>query len=501
MASILRLTESIDYRVTEAGDSRILEQESNPYDVSSYSITIGGVDYTSAIKAKSPKINDASNSSPSTCSLTWANNGLSLPSCGDEIVITVNDERLFGGYITEITPDYKAGTVFEAKLSCVDYTRTLDRRLVVEGYESMTDLEIIQDIIDRYASDEGFTTTNVIEGVTISQLTFNYVQPSQAIGKIAKLTNRAWYVDYNKDIHYFPLTETPTELDITEDTSHYYDLKLKKSNIGIKNRIFVRGGTELSDPVTISFAADGQQTIFNLPEKPHDLTMTVGGVSKTVGIQNVDDAVDYDYLLNFQEKYIAIGNDSTPTAGTVMEFTYKYEIPILIAQENTASITTHGVYEHAIFDNSIKTSAAARDRAIAELTDFASTFIDGSFKTLSNTYRAGQYITVTLPDIDIDDSYLIQSVQAQSMGAGMYEYSVKIASAQKVGMVKFLIGLLEQNKNLLNITSDETVDEIYRVTADTVTPTDDTYNETVVDVTTDPALWDGNSDWNFFQWG
>ena len=41
----------------------------------------------------------------------------------------------------------------------------------------------------------------------------------------------------------------------------------------IRNRVYVRGGTYLSDEFTFSQVADGEQTVFYLPERPHEISV------------------------------------------------------------------------------------------------------------------------------------------------------------------------------------------------------------------------------------
>lgn len=168
----------------------------------SYTLTINGTDRTKAVKNKTITIVDSSGSSASTLSFTLTNrDSESMPECDDEVIIIQDGVRLFGGRILRINPK-KVGDFVMYGIECVDYTRDLDRNLVREGYQDMTDKEIIEDIIDNYCGGSGITYDNVTEGITISNMVFNYVPPSECFTIICKLTGREWYIDYNKDVHY-----------------------------------------------------------------------------------------------------------------------------------------------------------------------------------------------------------------------------------------------------------------------------------------------------------
>lgn len=459
-------------------------------------VTINSTDRSSCFS--SIRISDEVKDAPSYLNCTFEDqDNVGDIGLDDEIVVTLDSTKIFAGYVIRSKPSAIGSNkgIVSYRVQCVDYTRILDRRLVVESYENMTDLEIIQDIVANYCQGSGITTTEVEEGVTFEKLVFNYQQPSQCFRKICQLTGRSWYLDYDKVVHYFPLETDTSPFNITDASANYGQFDLEKDNTNIKNKVYVRGGTYLSDETTIEMVADGEQYIFELPDKVHDFSMEEGGVSKTVGIKNID-LTGFDYVLNYQEKYVERLDETAPADGTVMSFTYKYEIPILVAIEDTDSINDIGVYEFAIFDPDIKTVADAQARASAELTDYADTIIDGSFKTWTNGFRAGQYINIDLTDYGIDENYLIQKVVANAIADDKFEYTVYIGSAKKVGMVQFLLRLLEQDKNFLDLSDDEVVDALWTPDSDGIVIEDSLADSTI---DSPPFQW-GSFKWGFAEW-
>lgn len=462
-----------------------------------YEITINAVDKTDCIINRSITISDESNDKPSSLKCSFFDKtGAGDPVLDDEIIIEKDGVKLFAGKIVEAEYERLGSGEVVLNLSATDYTRDLDRNLVVEAYENKTDKEIIEDIIGRYCQGTGITATNVLEGVTINKITFNYIQPSQCFRKLCELTGRSWYLDYDKDVHYFPLTTNVAPFNIDSTTGDYSGLKIRKDNSDIRNRVYVRGSTYLSDFTTISQVADGEQIVFLLPNKPHDFTMKEGGVTKTVGIKNIDAPASYDYLLNYQEKYVEKANGTPPAADTVMEFTYKYDIPILVAVEDRDSIEDIGQFEYAIFDTNIQNQDDARSRAQAELTDYANSLIDGSFTTLTDGFRAGQYITINLADFGINEDYLIQKVSAKSLGAGVYNYTISIANTKKLGIILFLIKMLENDKNSLNLDPNEVVDELFTPDSQGILISDNITNNTLA---SPPYKW-GSFKWGLAEW-
>lgn len=476
-----------------------------------YTITINAVDRTGDVVNGSVTISDYINDKQNICDLKLIDvSGTGMPETGDEItIVDDSDATIFAGYVTRIKINSKltTGTV-TADIQCIDYVWLFDRNLVHATYENMTDAEIIQQIVSDYCPGFGITTTNVVEGVTIDQISFNYIQPSQCMRKICDLTGRNWYIDYDKDIHYFPLATTTAPFNITSSTGTYTGLKLQKDASQIKNRVYVRGGTKMSDPTTYSTKGDGVKRQFILPDKPHDVSVTVNSVAKTVGIKHIH-LSGYDWYLNFEEKYLEQDTGGSVLSSTeTLAVTYSYDVPIIVAIEDSASIAEYGQKEFAIFDKSITTTQAARDRATAELTDYANNLVEGEFTTYETGFVSGQYIHITLTDYGVDDDYIVQSVVANSFGAGNFQYRVKLASAKTLGIIRFLIELLEANKNLIELDENEVVDELYNLTDRLLT--DSLLDSLVTDSTGPYFTWVEGSPsgtintrmrWDLFQWG
>lgn len=479
-----------------------------------YNVTIDSIDRTSDILQGTITIEDIINDKQNTCRFKLVDrSGNGIPANDDEISITMNDgTKLFAGYVVDVQiSSVKETGVVVASIACIDYARLLDRNLVHKTYENMTDAAIISDIVTTYCTGFGITTTNVVAGVTIDQISFNYLQPSQCLRQICDLTGRSWYIDYDKDIHYFPTVTNAAPFNIDSSNNDYIGLNISKDASQIKNRVYVRGGTKLSDPTTYEEFGDGVKIKFVLPDKPHDVTIEVdrgsGYVAETLGIKNID-LSGFDWYLNFQEKYIEQDSGGAVlTTAHKVRVTYSYDIPILVAVENTASIITNGVREFAIFDKQIATTQAARDRASAELTDYANNIIEGSFETHTDGFKSGQYININLSAYGINDDYIVQRVIARSQGAGKYIYKIYIASAKTMGIIRFLIELLEANKNLITLDDNEVVDELVSLSDSLLS--DSLLDSIDIDSAGPYRTWAIDSleatqtraVWNLFEWG
>ena len=216
----------------------------------------------------------------------------------------------------------------------------------------------------------------------------------------------------------------------------------------------------LSDPWVYEVKADGVARTWVLPHKPHDISLTVGGIAKTVGIENVDDEATKDYLMNYEEKYVRTSTQTaTPASGTTMHFVYKYDIDVITIVEDLASQQAiaavqggDGVYEHTIADDSLTTIEAAESAGNSDLREHANPKVKGSFETEINGWVPGQLVTINLPDRGVTGTYLVQKVTI-SRGVGFWTYHLEYGG-RLLGIADFLKALVSaQQQKKLNNTS------------------------------------------------
>lgn len=441
-----------------------------------FKVLIDGIDRTYYVVPSSLNITDSIESQVDKCSFDYETTNVSdKPIEGQEIVITMNvddeviyagdtsrysTERVFGGQIVSAPEEQIVPGEYVYNVDCVDYQRQMDKRLVIKKYENMYAGDIVKDIITNYTS--GFTTNGVEKGDLVSYIPFNYKYPSQCIKELADLTGFHWYSDYHKDIKFFDEFKYNAPISLDDSQSNFSNLELEADISQIRNRVYFRGGTYLSDPFTET--QTGGKEVWNMGYKPHDMAITVNGVSKTVGTENLHNAADYDFLVNYQEKHVVPGALST-TSTDEIKFTYSYNVPVLTVQDDIDSINRmkeieggDGIYEHIIVDKEVESKDLARQRSQADLDQFSNPLISGSFMTNEKGLRSGQLLHIQQTKRNIDDYFLIRSVSMKWLTLGKYEYSVKVASKLK-GLEELLIDLFGQSRQI-EVREDEVLDKL-----------------------------------------
>ena len=491
-----------------------------------YHITllINGIDKTQYLRRQTLIIDDILTQEVNTCSFTFDDLGSgNKPEIGNEIIIMYKQTSIstptiiFAGKIME-PPELRVSVQkYIYEIQCSDYTQDLMKRQVADTYENMSAGDIIKDIVNNYAPELG--TFHVQDGIEIEYIQFNYVYPNECIIQLAELIGYDWYVDYERNIHFFSRTTNEAPYELKEDGTggEYRDLFINVDKSQLINSQTVRGGYEFSDLYTQERVADGTQVSFNLDYEaftPISVYVDTGGgyAAKTLAVDNIV-TTGYDFVYNEAEKVIKNLDYAVLTSGHKIKITYKYKKPILARVEDTDSILAminyeggNGVYEgQLIIDETIETKESARDRARAEINQYSNPIVTGTFITTEYGYKSGQLLTINISSRNIDTQYLIHQVNTVSLGNGVFEYEITFSTKLK-GLTDFLIGLYDDSRGLF-VRTDELID-VLKVLTDSFEISASVPTESRRSMTTNPYVWcnDGGTtpdkgQWNLAEWG
>ena len=446
-----------------------------------------------------------------------------VPVSGQEVVCYLDSTAgtvLFAGVIVSTT-QYKLAPNVEStdrlytyQVECQDYSKLLNQRLVIETYVSKKSDYIIADIVSQFTDAAfSFTTNNVERSRTITRVLFNYIPVAEALQQLADLLEWDWYIDSDKDIHFFEkeTRSAPFVIDDTAVTTKINNFQVTPDYTQVRNRVYVRGGAEVSaSSIPQAIEADGEARFWALSyDQTSSLSMKIDSVPQTVGVEYLnDDDGTYDFLWNSNEKYVRAGDfapTATPTAGAVIEFTYNFKMPVIVRADNIASQVSiaaieggDGIYEDIIWDDSIDSKSVAQDRAIAEVNQFGNFLINGGFTTYESGFVAGQFVEIDVPNYEAySGKYQIQRISITADGPNDELYMITFASTL-YELKDFLLALV-RGASRLKLAEDEMID-ILKVLSESITVTD-TLDST--ELNAHPVKW-GNPTtgiWNMFTWG
>lgn len=372
------------------------------------------------------------------------------PAIDDAVIIYDGASKIFGGRIAAIDEtNINGADGLRYNIRCVDYSFDLNNLLVAKSYDNNTVKEIIDDIIANFAPT--YTSLNVSSDYEIEKIVFNQVSVASCLKKLAALVKYEWYVDEDKDVHFFAKFTTSAPFNLTDTSENYITDSLKRKIDGsqIVNSVKVRGGeydgVSFTDNITVS-GSDSKS--FKLPYKFSNLTIKLNSVSQVVGIDFIDEFADHDVLYNYNERTIRWENNLS--AGDVIEFTGNPKIRVLVTADNADSIAEFGLREKIITDSSIEDNATARLRARAEVDTYRLETNEVTFETREAGLRAGQVMNINSTRRDINTDFIIERLVFKTRTRDDFMYEASLVTTKKYRLTEILRKLMQPSAEQIN---------------------------------------------------
>jgi len=162
------------------------------------------------------------------------------------------DQLVFGGEIVSVQQIYEADVPKHVALhlSCIDYTRALNRRKVTKSYLTQSVTAIVLDLMASRLAD-GFTTTFVQANLPPIAIDFTFEDMNRALTRLANRIGAYWYIDYSKALHFF--TDEPAEPPAPlVPGERFDDLRFETDLSQVRTRVVVEGaGSVVSTQIAV----------------------------------------------------------------------------------------------------------------------------------------------------------------------------------------------------------------------------------------------------------
>lgn len=367
----------------------------------------------------------------STCSFQVKDMGGRLQFVKGQPVQVFDDEQalIFAGFIDSAEESYAAPGVKMHSIACVDNHYLADKRIVARGWENVTAGAIVRDLIDYWLADEGITIGEVQDGPVILEAVANYRPASEVLDSLAEKAGFIWWIDALKRL-FFVSRETFTAPWDAEAGAGLKDVRVESANPYYRNRQYVKGGRDLTDPQTEVRKGDGTATAFvvGFPiAKVPTIEVSRNGapwVEQTVGIKGVDEGKDWYW--NKGSNTITQDMNAEPLGpDDRIRVTYQGEYDIVVLTEDGNAIDQlqalenggTGVVEYVEEDMNINSREAAFQLANAKLRQYAVLGRRLRYRTRRRGLRPGQLQRVNLPGHNLRNSeMLIEGVTVRTEG-------------------------------------------------------------------------------------
>ncbi len=422
------------------------------------SVLINGVEYNSNVFRDTLSIRESPQANGATMSaMVQLSGALTVPLTGQQIQVYRDGNIEFGGRIANVDHMYPYNAN-QYRIDCVDYTVDLDASLKSIDLEAGTASNQIRRIVGLVS--RGFTTTNVEEGPLVGLQEIEHEAPSSIISRIAESVEYQWYVDYNRDVHFFYIRNRPAPvatIDFDTDVVNYSDLEFTSNGDQVKNVIYLTGAKVKSQNTdSIVSKADGDQTFWPLNYEPwslEDTTVSVNGIPHAILLDQVDgfagDSMQEDgvVLLCLDNWGVRFPDNSPPPADASIEIAYRYayeptivvedldSIAYMRARENTASAPSDGRHEFKfnIPDLRVDDEQTIVDYGNLLLYRYAYPTYTLKFASKTQGWRAGQMfhgVSATRGlDTDIYITGVTKTIWQSSGGVLKFAYELEASSS------------------------------------------------------------------------
>ena len=392
----------------------------------------------------------------------------------DQINVYQNGAHIFGGLVTEKDTAIAGGILPVVNITATDWSFKMDKKLVAKTYAQMDPHDIIVDLVNSY-TDGSFDTSHVqTGGFLIPSVKFNYEPVTKAIQKVASLIGWDWYVDPDKKVYFF-LTENlpaPFNIDDTSGNLEWPSIDIDQDLTNMKNSVFVIGGlytkafTALTTPDV--YLTDGTKQVFTTAytyENDNTFTVTLAGVTQTVGIENqVSNPLSVQVLFNPSQRYIRF-TAGAPATGQTVKIFGNAKIPILAHAQDSVAINTYGEIQSQIVDKQITTVAEAQARATAEILQYGHAVYLVKFSTLQPGLGIGQTILLNSAKLGYTNIPLtIKRLTGYGYSPSQIRWQVECYGSDKVTFVDLMSRILQNETNQNSIDDSTLIEELQTLT-------------------------------------
>lgn len=426
---------------------------------------------------------------------------------GDQIDLYDGSNHIFGGTVTEKKDEVEGGVLIATNYMANDWSFRLNSKLVAKKYADMDPHDIVVDIINTF-TDGTFTTTNVATGgFNVASISFNYEQVTVSLEKLAKQIGWEWFVDADKDVHFFPPTtvvDAPYTIDDTSGNLEWVSLEIDQNLTNMKNSIYVIGGTynrtfDASNTPDV-YLTDGTKTVFPLgyTYTPDTIVVTLAGVSQTIGTDQVTSDASVQVQYNELGRFVRF--TTTPATPNLEVKIYGLaQIPILAQVQNNSAIAQYGEIQDVIIDQQIKSIEEAQDRGLAQISQYGSPVYAIKFATLMTGFNVGQTVQVNSAKFGSNTLVIIKRITARPYGPNGLRYELECIGTDQVNFVD-IMKLLLTRAQAQTVVSDSTVLQVLKLLQESIASADTLHAPTA---TSGPYKWSpGSNDfrWNFGTW-
>lgn len=386
--------------------------------MATYVVTIGGA--TKVFRYQALTINATANGVDTLDGDLISEDGSYVPALDDEIIVTEDGTRIFGGNITSLTKAGLGGvglTAIVNRISATDFNGIAQRRYANETLAAGTLKSMLTTLVANYLDDYGVTLhASQANGATLAAATFEYRRVDEVLNDLAAATGWVWEIDYSKVLRMKAPGADAAPFDVIEnDGNAIGDIEIEYSKVQTANRVRVIVGSDSVVAKEETFTATSGQTSFPLTYPLNDGSIDpyrniIGTITRNVvNFETVGSSGatwTYDYATN------AVVRSSGVTLGQSVLVRYKAKFPITVSAEDAADIATHGLTEAIVTRTDLFDADQAQAIADGLLVTRTPSAQRVTYQTDSTGLAVGMSQHITAASRHLDEDCIVTDIRA-----------------------------------------------------------------------------------------
>jgi len=267
-------------------------------------------------------------------------------------------------------------------------------------------------------------SNNIQDGPVVKEAIFNYVPVTQASDELAEKSVFWWRITPYRRLHFKARESNAAPWTATADNMKHDSVSVEHGNPKYRNRQYVKGGRDITDPQTETKVGDGEARSFTVGfpiAKVPTVEVSISGgawTAQTIGIKGVETGKQW-YWSKGDPVIVQDDSETVLTSADKVRITYQGEYDIVVLSEDNAAIVDRqqvegggtGYVEDVADEPNITNRDAAFQLANKKLQKYAIIGRRLRFRTRRSGLQPGQLLTVNLPEHDFDnDELLVESV-------------------------------------------------------------------------------------------
>jgi hypothetical protein len=403
-------------------------------------ISIAGVDKSSMFQANSFSFTDElKNKTTARFDLVDAA-GTYRPIRGQLVVIAKSGTTVYSGIIDEFDEEKWTSIANKFSISCVNLSDIFERTIVFGSYDSYAAGDIIKDLVSIFFAAEGITTTNVEDGPVLPLIEFNYIAMSDALNDLAAYSGLSWYIDFNKDIHFYSRTAEPAPWELTDTSADFRNFKITRHREGYRNVQYITNAQGTTGARTETLTGDGSRKSFTVGY-PIAFAPLVNqnGTDRSVGVKGVDTGMEW-YWSQGSDTLVMDDSETTPIEGEPIVVAYEGLIDIITKVENGDEVDARrtiegglGKYEAVESDEGMIGKDLTVQRAASLLRLNGKLPDKIAYETDVDGLRAGMAQSIVVSRHDVSGVFLISKIVAEDVDSKFLRYKVTAINGEATG--------------------------------------------------------------------